>query len=159
MKIKFRKVLESDSQWIKTLLEKEWGSIFIVSRGQKYNALKSPGIVALLNNKPVGFLTYHPEGEKFEILTLNSMMKGKGVGTGLINEIIKLAKNEIVKSIWMITTNDNKKALEFYMNRGFTIKAIHKNAIAESRKIKPEIPLFGENGIPISDEIELELSI
>jgi hypothetical protein len=28
-----------------------------------------------------------------------------------------------------------------------------------ARRIKPEIPLIGENGIPIRDEIELELML
>ena len=34
---------------------------------------------------------------------------------------------------------------------------VHRNAIADSRRLKPEIPLTGENGIPIRDEIELEI--
>jgi hypothetical protein len=39
---------------------------------------------------------------------------------------------------------------------GFTLAAVHKGALNESRKLKPEIPLFGIDGIPITDEIELE---
>ena len=35
--------------------------------------------------------------------------------------------------------------------------AVHRNAIEESRKLKPEIPLTGIDGLPIRDEIELEL--
>ncbi len=57
----------------------------------------------------------------------------------------------------MITTNDNTPAIRFYQKRGFSLVAVHRNAIAESRKLKPEIPLAGVDGIPIRDEIELEL--
>ena len=32
-----------------------------------------------------------------------------------------------------------------------------KNAIENSRKIKPQIPLFADNGLPIRDEIEFEM--
>jgi hypothetical protein len=49
------------------------------------------------------------------------------------------------------------KALRFYHLRGFLLAAIYRNAIAASRKLKPEIPLQGIDGIPIRDEIELEL--
>jgi hypothetical protein len=35
--------------------------------------------------------------------------------------------------------------------------ALHHNAIDLSRKLKPEIPLIGMDGIPIRDEIELEI--
>ena len=34
--------------------------------------------------------------------------------------------------------------------------AVHSNAVAASRLLKPTIPLVGEYGIPIRDEIELE---
>ena len=33
---------------------------------------------------------------------------------------------------------------------------LYHNALEESRKLKPEIPLIGENGIPLSHEIEFE---
>lgn len=59
----------------------------------------------------------------------------------------------------MITTNDNLNALRFYQKRGYHIVAIYPDAIADSRKIKPQIPLNGAFGIPIQDEIELELLI
>ena len=35
---------------------------------------------------------------------------------------------------------------------------IYKNAIENSRKIKPQIPMFADNGLPIRDEIELEMT-
>jgi hypothetical protein len=35
--------------------------------------------------------------------------------------------------------------------------AIHRDAVMRARKLKPEIPLLGNDGIPIRDEIELEL--
>jgi hypothetical protein len=35
--------------------------------------------------------------------------------------------------------------------------AIHRGAVDESRKLKPGIPLIGAHGIPLRDEIELEM--
>jgi len=37
--------------------------------------------------------------------------------------------------------------------------AIHRNALEQSRKIKPQIPLIGDHGIPLRDEIELEIPL
>jgi hypothetical protein len=48
-------------------------------------------------------------------------------------------------------------ALRFYQKQGFMIAALHRNAIAASRRLKPEIPEIGFDGIPIRDEIELEI--
>jgi hypothetical protein len=39
------------------------------------------------------------------------------------------------------------------------VKAIHAGAVDAARKIKPQIPLVGENGIPIHDEIEMEKNL
>jgi hypothetical protein len=36
------------------------------------------------------------------------------------------------------------------------LAAVHPRAIEISRKLKPEIPLTGNEGIPIRDEIEFE---
>ncbi len=48
-------------------------------------------------------------------------------------------------------------ALRFYQKRGFVLVAIHRDALDISRKLKPEIPLIGNDGIPLRDEIELEM--
>ena len=34
-----------------------------------------------------------------------------------------------------------------------------ENALEQSRKLKPEIPLIGNDGIPLRDEIELEIML
>jgi len=36
------------------------------------------------------------------------------------------------------------------------MKSVHRYAIDESRKLKPQLPFVGKYGIPIRDEIEME---
>jgi hypothetical protein len=50
-------------------------------------------------------------------------------------------------------------ALRFYQKRGFVLVAVHRNALEQSRKLKPEIPLIGDDEIPLRDEIELEMML
>lgn len=57
----------------------------------------------------------------------------------------------------MITTNDNINALRFYQKRGFDMAGFYYNSLEVSRKLKPEIPLIGENGIPLKHEILFEM--
>jgi hypothetical protein len=59
--------------------------------------------------------------------------------------------------VWLVTTNDNLDALRFYQRRGLRLVAVHAGAVDEARRLKPEIARVGEYGIPIRDEIELEL--
>jgi RimJ/RimL family protein N-acetyltransferase len=63
------------------------------------------------------------------------------------------------RRLWLITTNDNTRALRFYQRQGFQLIALHFDAIEVSRKLKPEIPLVGYGGIVIRHELELEMAL
>ena len=91
-----------------------------------------------------------------ELITLDALGAGLGVGTALIEELVSRLRAEGVNALRVTTTNDNLDALRFYQRRGFRIKAVRPGAVDESRRIKPSISPIGEYGIPIHDEIELE---
>ena len=84
---------------------------------------------------------------------LASFVEKIGIGSALIDSVKRVAWLQGCRRIWLITTNDNTPALRFYQRRGFSLVAVYRNAIAGSRKLKPEIPLAGVDGIPIRDEI------
>lgn len=158
MDIRIREIAGDDHEWITALLEREWESNEIVSRGSIHYADELPGFVAGHEQDLLGLVTYHIEGDECEIVTLNSLVEGMGIGTELLKAVMRVASERDCKRLWLITTNDNTDALRFYQTRGFVITAFRRNAIEESRELKPEIPAHGLNGIPIRDEIELELN-
>jgi hypothetical protein len=49
--------------------------------------------------------------------------------------------------------------LRFYQRRGFELTALRRRAVEASRRLKPQIPAIGLYGIPIRDELELDLSL
>lgn len=60
--------------------------------------------------------------------------------------------------IWLVTTNDNLDALRFYQRRGFSLCALRPGAVDDARHtLKPSISRTGAYGIPLRDELELEL--
>ncbi len=61
-----------------------------------------------------------------------------------------------VRRIWLVTTNDNLRALRFYQRRGMRITAVDRGAVDRARAVKPEIPLVGADGIELHDELRLE---
>jgi ribosomal protein S18 acetylase RimI-like enzyme len=56
-------------------------------------------------------------------------------------------------------SNDNVVALRFYQKRGFRVTALHRGIYDAMRALKPSIPRTGLDGIPMSDEFELELEL
>jgi N-acetylglutamate synthase-like GNAT family acetyltransferase len=157
--IEVRDKTSTDDSWIKNFIKKHWGSLKIVSRGKITQADKIPGLVADIDNRPFGLITYLIDKDNLEIITLNSEKEGVGIGTTLINKVINIAREQKCKRVWVITTNDNQSAISFYKKKGFSLKAIYENAIEGSRKIKPEIPMIGIGGVPIKDELEFEYQL
>jgi ribosomal protein S18 acetylase RimI-like enzyme len=157
--VRIRRINTDDREWIREILTSQWGSTLIVARGRKYQADKLPGFIALLDDKRVGLITYEISHFQCHIVSLNSLVPRRGVGSALIEEVIKEAKEAACRRLWLVTTNDNTEALHFYQKRGFELVALYRNAMQKARKIKPIIPESGRSGIPIRDEIELEYKL
>ena len=49
-----------------------------------------------------------------------------------------------------------RDTLRFYRRRGFTLVTVHASAADEARKLKPSMPMIGNYGIAVRDEIEME---
>ncbi len=147
----------ADREWILEFMLEHWGSNKVVSRGVVYYPQNLPGFVAMYAGEKVGLVTYNIVDESCEIVTINSIHPSSGVGTALIEAVKDSAQKSGCKRLWLITTNDNMNALRFYQKHGFILVDVHRNALEVSRKLKPEIPLIGNDGIPLRDEIELEI--
>lgn len=138
-------------------IAQRWGSEIVVVHGVVYRPAELPGFVAIDGDQWLGLLTYHIDGNACEIVTLASERSRQGIGTALIEAVKHAARQAGCRRLWLVTTNDNTAALRFYQRRGFVLAAIRCGAVSRSRQIKPEIPLIGNDGIPIRDEIELEM--
>lgn len=154
---RIRPLSEDDQAWVSRFLKERWGAVAVVSRGRVHHPDKLPGFAAVQADSLVGLATYHIEGNACEIVTLDSLAEGIGIGSALIATVKQKAVEAGCRRLWLITTNDNLHALGFYQKRGFALAVLHRNALEESRRIKPEIPETGLDGIPLRDEIELEM--
>ncbi|HPT93926.1 MAG: GNAT family N-acetyltransferase [Limnochordia bacterium] len=157
MDYQIREKTQEDKAWIIPYMRENWGSEKIVTRNTIHEAAEVPGFIAEKNKKPVGIILYNIRDNDCEIVLLASFTERVGIGSALIDSVKRIARLHGCGRVWLITTNDNTPALRFYQKRGFTLVAVYRNAIAESRKLKPEIPLVGVDGIPIRDEMEMEL--
>ena len=151
-----RPIHDTDKTWINRILTERWGSTTIVTRGVLHEANELSGFIAVEGSVPAGLLTYCFDAGACEIVSLDSLSDGRGIGSSLLKSVEQAAKKKRCDRIWLITTNDNLHALRFYQRRGYVLVAVYRNAIERSRQLKPQIPIVGSNGIPLRDEIELE---
>jgi hypothetical protein len=61
-----------------------------------------------------------------------------------------------VKTAVLATTNDNARALNFYIKRGYRLVRVHFDAMDRVRALKPGVPMSGRDGVPLQDMWELE---
>jgi GNAT superfamily N-acetyltransferase len=149
----------ADSEWVSRVMIKEWYSQIVVSHGEIFHPATLPGFAAIMGEERIGLLTYKISRTGCEIITLNSWRENMGVGTALIAAARQTAEQAGCNRMVVVTTNNNFHALRFYENRGFIVDTVRRDAIATSRKFKPQIPLLDESGTPIRDEIELEIQL
>ena len=147
-----------DRDWVRAKLAVLWGET-VVSRGRVHNPAVLPGFLADEGGEPVGLATYRIDGNDCELVTIDSFPQGAGAGTALVEAVAAAGRDAGCGRIWLITTNDNLRALRFYQRRGFRLVALHPGALDRSRELKPSIPEVGLDGIPLRDELELELRL
>lgn len=151
-----RAASEDDRAWIERRLQHSWGSTTIVSRGTVHDASQLPALVAVRGDDIVGLATYHVSVGECEVVSLDSLRQGQGIGSALLARVGEEAGRCGCHRLWLVTTNDNLTAVRFYRRRGMRLVAVHRGGVDEARRLKPSIPLIGEHGIPIHDELEFE---
>jgi ribosomal protein S18 acetylase RimI-like enzyme len=157
--VKVRAATPADRPWIERFVVERWGGEVVVAHGEALRPHELPAFVAEDGDRPVGLVTYRVDGPGCEVVTIDAVEEGQGVGTALLEAAVTAARAGGCRRVWLITTNDNLGALRFYQRRGFRLAALRPGAVGRSRRTKPEIPEVGRFGIPIRDEIELELRL
>jgi N-acetylglutamate synthase-like GNAT family acetyltransferase len=115
-----KKIDAKDRNQVIEFLQKEWGNTVIVLReGEIFDLKDEEGFVIFDNNKIIGLLTYRISQDRCEILSLDSKIENKGIGTALIENVKEYAKINNCSKLHVITTNDNLRTIGFYQKRGF----------------------------------------
>ena len=155
-----RALTPEDRQWIEDNARGLFGATKVISRGSAHQVSTLEGFVAYRDSRRLGFATYRVENGQCELVTVDAFQRGQGVGSQLLEAVVRAAREQACERLWLITTNDNIDAIRFYQRRGMRIAAVYPRAIDEvSRKLKPSIPEVGNYQIPLRDELELELEL
>ena len=89
-----------------------------------------PGAVALLDGGFAGAVTWAREGDALRIVTIASLVEGRGVGRALLAAAEAEARAQGAARLVVSTVNSNLRALGFYQVNGYVLAALHADAIA-----------------------------
>jgi ribosomal protein S18 acetylase RimI-like enzyme len=128
-------------------------------RGAVIDMTVVDGFVLVEEGVLTGLATYAVNNGECEIVSLDSTVGKRGVGSALIDLIVNMARKRKCECLRLMTTNDNLNAIGFYQKRGFDMAGINLWAMDKERAQKPSIPLIGMNGIPIHHEVEFRMNL
>ena len=139
------------------VIVKRWGSPYVVSRCSLHRVSELPCLLATDGDRWLGVAAYRFAAGACELVLLEAFERGHGTGTALLDAVVEQARAAGARRLWLVTTNDNVDALRFYQRRGLRLVRLWPDAVTQARKLlKPEIPLVGDHGISIRDELELD---
>ena len=160
MRVEVHPATEVDAAMLRTFVVATWSADFVAAHGERMQPAEMPGFVAVDDGVIVGHLSYRIEGDTCEVTAVAARPPARGTGTRLLDAVVDEARMAGCASVWLTTTNDNLDALRFYQRRGFRLVRIRPGAVDGARRtVKPEIPEIGSYGIPMRDELDLELRL
>ena len=157
--MEIRALTDGDREWVGKVIVERWGASIVTGRGRSWEPAELPGFGAFDGERCVGLVTYELDGEACEIVTIDALVEGEGIGTALLAAVEEEARGRGCERVQLITTNNNLRALAFYQKRGFRLVGLVPGAIEEARSRKPSIPAVDSQGLPIRDELHLELRL
>ncbi|QHT46973.1 GNAT family N-acetyltransferase [Bacillus sp. SB49] len=148
----YKKQETAKGKW-DSFFKDNWDSPYMIVSSGIYDCRKLDGFTYVGEKAEIiGLITYVESEEEVEIVSLDSLREGRGIGSLLIDRVESVADGRRIK---VITTNENIHAIRFYQRRGFRLKSVVRGAVEKARLVKPSIPRFSSTGIPILDEIVL----
>ena len=150
------RIQDHHQELVHTFLNEQWGSTEMVVSSGVYEVNKLEGFIATDKAGEIrGMITYFTHQDRIEIISFNSLIEKKGIGSRLLFEVEMVSRAKGLKKITVITTNDNIDALRFYQRKGYRLTRVIEDAVDLAREHKPDIPKIGHYHIPICDELIL----
>jgi N-acetylglutamate synthase-like GNAT family acetyltransferase len=154
-----RPTTENDRAWMRAEMKRWWGNEMVVLRKKRFYPAEMDGFIAESEGRKIGLIILSFERSICEIMSLTTSRKKPATGVRLLRAAVDQARKNNARTIRVVTTNDNIDALRFYQKAGFSLRELRRNAVEKSCELKPSIPETGNYGIPIRDEIELEMDL
>jgi ribosomal protein S18 acetylase RimI-like enzyme len=150
-----RPLRDADREHARAWLREHWDEA-MAANGELFYPAEHDGFIA---GDWDGLIAFRIGERRCEVTLLEALREGEGIGSALLDATVAAARASGCADLWLITTNDNLHALDWYERKGFKVTEVRPGAVDRSREtLKPSIPTHNpDNGLPISDEIELTL--
>ena len=153
-----RRLTPADARDADRVVQAVLGSRHQVRREEVVDVLAYPGLGMFAGGSLIGLVTHCVQDADAEIVALGVVegYRGQGCASALVAAAVAEFVQAGVERVCVETTNDNLSALATYQRQGFRLVELRTGAVDRARFLKPSIPLIGEHGIAMHDELVLQ---
>lgn len=153
-----RRLTPEDAHDADRVVQAVLGSRHQVRREEVVDVLACPGLGMFAGGSLIGLVTHVVQDSDAEIVALGVVegYRGRGCASALVAAAVAEFVQAGVQRVCVVTTNDNLSALATYQRGGFRLVELRPGAVDRARSLKPSIPLIGEHGIAMHDELVLQ---
>ncbi|MEC1177583.1 GNAT family N-acetyltransferase [Metasolibacillus meyeri] len=101
------KITEDNRLRVVDFFQEHWGSSEMVISSGTYVCSELDGFIFEENNRILGLVTYVLHEKEVEVISLDSIVEGKGIGSHLMKEVERFVQQQGMSTISLVTTNDN----------------------------------------------------
>ncbi|MBI4870237.1 MAG: GNAT family N-acetyltransferase [Candidatus Riflebacteria bacterium] len=148
-------LVPAKTEEIAAIWRQRWG-LPICTLRRRYLPEQVEGFLLTRGDLTQGLVTWAREGPDAELVTIDAFRKRQGDGTRMLAAVEERLQGAGARRVVLSTTNDNQRAVGFYLRRGYRVVRVALDAMREVRRLKPQIPERGQSGLPIQDMWELE---
>jgi hypothetical protein len=148
-----------DADGVAALLDRADNGAFLVMRGIVYEPPSLRAVVAERDGAVAGFAPYCITGNIAFVAAMNNTFGDEEITRALLASVEALCRRAGRSFLRAITSNDSIELLGTMQQLGYRIVAIWPDAMRLVRELKPRLPAVAANGVPIVDEIELEIAL
>lgn len=141
-----------------SFITKRWGAPFIIKHRTRFELSGLPGLIVAGDDGIAGLLLWVDRRAEVELLTLDAVIPGRGIGSSLLDTCLDQMLPSDCRRVLVTVTNDQLIALRMLQKRGFRLTGLRPGAVDDARKLKPQIPVNGADGVPLHDELDLTLA-
>jgi GNAT superfamily N-acetyltransferase len=147
-------LVRADVDLVEKVWKERWG-LPLCSVGRTFMPRDVEARALVTGDRMLGLISWVVTGAEAEIVTLDAFAEERGAGTQLLTAAEEAMRSAGARRVVGLVSNDNIRALTFMLHRGYRLEKVHRDLVAELRKIKEAIPLVGRAGIPVLDLWEL----
>ena len=147
----------AEAQFIADTVRNNWG-LPVITAARDYTLEDITGGFLWRDGAgdPQGLITWAIDDEHAEIVTMDAFIQGVHIGGRLLDAAEAELAGRGVRRLSITTTNDNLRALAFYVRRGYRLVRLDLDGVDRVRAVKPGVSATGNEGVPLRDMWELE---